>query len=173
MIETLENEDEINQQNRFQNIVPNEHNCENSFSQINFEKKESHLNYSQDQLSQPLAILNSVFYLIKKIGAGTSGAVYLSYSIEDPNRTLYAIKILPQTQSNSDFMNSCEVNYLSKITHKNILKVHYYGIGQIQMQNGSFHDFFLFLLDNSKNHRIFDEFLIKIFAVNLIKNSEF
>ena len=136
MIETLENEDEINQQNRFQNIVLNEHNCENSFSQINFEKKESHLNYSQDQLSPPIAILNSVFYLIKKIGAGTSGAVYLSYSIEDPKRTLYAIKILSQTENNFDFMNSCEVNYLSKIYHKNILKVHYHGIGQLQMQNG-------------------------------------
>ena len=66
MIETIENVDEINQQNRFQKIVPNEHNCENSISQINFGKKESHLNYSQDQLSPPIAILNSVFYLIKK-----------------------------------------------------------------------------------------------------------
>ena len=136
MIETLENVEDLTQQNRFQEIRKNDFNYGNEFSQLNNEKKESKFNYSPDQLSPPIAILNSVFYLIKKIGAGTSGAVYLSYSIEDPNRTLYAIKILPQTQSNSDFMNSCEVNYLSKITHKNILKVHYYGIGQIQMQNG-------------------------------------
>ena len=136
MIETLENVEDLTQQNRFQEIRKNDFNYGNEFSQLNNEKQESKFNYSPDQLSPPIAILNSVFYLIKKIGAGTSGAVYLSYSIEDPNRTLYAIKILPQTQSNSDFMNSCEVNYLSKITHKNILKVHYYGIGQIQMQNG-------------------------------------
>ena len=84
----------------------------------------------------PIAILNSEYYLIKKLGSDSSGFVYLSYSKLDPNKILYAIKLIPQTVSNFDFMNSCEVNYLSKINHKNILKIHLYGTGQLQYPNG-------------------------------------
>ena len=117
MLETIQqNFDQI----QFQNNQQKDCNCQYNMPKINLEKKETNLNSSQEQLCPPIAVLNSQFYLLKKIGAGSSGAVYLSYSKDDPKRNLYAIKILPQTEINSDFMNSCEVNYLSKINHKNI-----------------------------------------------------
>lgn len=60
---------------------------------------------------------------------------------------MYAIKILPQTEINSDFMNSCEVNYLSKINHKNILKIHSHGIGKLQLQNGFCQQVYYIIMD--------------------------
>ena len=144
MLETIQqNFDQI----QFQNIQQKDCNCQYNMPKINLEKKETNLNYSQEQLCPPIAVLNSQFYLLKKIGAGSSGAVYLSYSKDDPKRNLYAIKILPQTEINSDFMNSCEVNYLSKINHKNILKIHSHGIGKLQLQNGFCQQVYYIIMD--------------------------
>ena len=138
---------EENNQTLIKNIQQQNCNYQSGFPQLNLGKNESNLNNSTNQLCPPIAILNSQFYLIKKIGAGSSGAVYLSYTIEDPKRILYAIKIMPQTDSNSDFLNSSEVKYLSKINHKNILKVHYYGIGKLQLQNGLFQQVYYIIMD--------------------------
>ena len=122
---------EINQMN--ENNTPNDFrkinqrelntNCQYNIPQVNIDKSKLNSNYTHEQLYPqiPLGILNSKFYLIKKLGSGSSGVVFLSYSIEDSNKTLYAIKLIPQTNSNFDLMNSCEVNYLSKLNHKNIL----------------------------------------------------
>ena len=107
----------------------------------------SNQNSSKDQMFLPIAVLNSEYYLLKKLGSGSSGCVYLSYSKLDPNKTLYAIKLIPQTVSNFDFMNSCEVNYLSKINHKNILKVHLYGTGQLQYPNGLTQQVYYLIMD--------------------------
>ena len=107
----------------------------------------SNQNSSKEQMFLPIAVLNSEYYLLKKLGSGSSGCVYLSYSKLDQNKTLYAIKLIPKTVSNFDFMNSCEVNYLSKINHKNILKVHLYGTGQLQYPNGLTQQVYYIIMD--------------------------
>ena len=144
MLGTIPNE--INNQMNFQESKNREFNCQNDLQRLNLEKN-LFLNFSPEQLAPPIAILNSKFYLIKNIGSGSSGTVYLSYSIEDPKRTLYAIKIITQVINNLDFMNSYEINYLSKIDHKNILKVHSYGPGQVQLQNGFTQQVFYIIMD--------------------------
>ena len=80
--------------------------------------------------SQIIATLNSQFYLIKKIGKGAYGSVYLSYSIKDTNKlkNFYAIKIIEHKDQNGNFINDCEVNFLEKMNHKNILKVYVHGL---------------------------------------------
>ena len=146
MIETMQNE-ETEPQIEYLEMKQNEQICQNNLLKLNLERNKTYLNYSKEQLAPPIAVLNSHFYLIQKIGSGSSGSVFLSYSIKDPKRTLYATKIIPQTQSNSDFMDSCEVNYLSKIEHKNILKIHSHGIGQLQLQNGFLQQVYYIIMD--------------------------
>ena len=146
MMDTIQIQPNINQTMDYKNRIKSECNYSNDKSQ----EKILNSNYSQDQMSPPIAILNSKFFLIKKLGNGSSGTVYLSYSREDPNRTLYAIKIIPLTLPNfdiSNLANSCEVNFLSKMEHQNILKIHYHGIGPIQFQNGSVQQVYYIIMD--------------------------
>ena len=57
-----------------------------------------------------LGILNQDFCFIKNIGSGSSGSVYLAYSIYDKNiqKSLYAIKILDKIEENDDIIKSYE-----------------------------------------------------------------
>ena len=90
-------------------------------------------NYIQDSEKHILGVLNSEFNLIKVIGYGASGAVYLSYSIYDTNipKTLYAIKVIFNRDPNDNELD-CEVSYVEKMNHKNIIKVYGHGIGILQ-----------------------------------------
>ena len=69
--------------------------------------------YVTKSISQPkndiIGTLNSQFYLIKKIGHGASGTVFLSCAINDEKeqKTFYAIKILNPNNSNEYNINSC------------------------------------------------------------------
>ena len=93
-------------------------------SQFLQDKKEKIISASSIE-NQILAILNSQFYLINIIGKGSSGTVFLSYSIEDQKetKTLYAIKIINKKEPYDNCINNCEVDFLEKMNHKNILKV--------------------------------------------------
>ena len=90
-------------------------------------------NYIQDSEKHILGVLNSEFNLIKVIGHGASGAVYLSYSIYDTNipKTLYAIKVIFNRDPNDNELD-CEVSYVEKMNHKNIIKVYGHGYGILQ-----------------------------------------
>ena len=80
-----------------------------------------------------IGTLNNQFYLIEKIGEGSTGTVYLSYSINSrKEKDLYAIKIINQKDLNNKSINYNEVNFLEKINHKNILKIYEHGIGLLQ-----------------------------------------
>ena len=146
MMDTMQIQPNINQIMDYKNRTK----IECNYSTDKFEEKILNSNYSQEQLSPPIAILNSKFFLIKKLGNGSSGTVYLSYSREDPNKTLYAIKIIPLTLPNfdiSNLINSCEINFLSKVDHLNILKIHYHGIGPLQFQNGVVQQVYYIIMD--------------------------
>ena len=90
-------------------------------------------NYIQDSEKHILGVLNSEFNLIKVIGYGASGAVYLSYSIYDTNipKTLYAIKVIFNRDPNDNELD-CEASYVEKMNHKNIIKVYGHGYGILQ-----------------------------------------
>jgi serine/threonine protein kinase len=85
-----------------------------------------------------MGILNSEYYLIKKIGSGSSGLVYLSYSIYDKNipKTLYATKIMVKPEPNNSILDNSKINYLEKMNHKNIIKVYGHGFGVLQTSPG-------------------------------------
>ena len=92
----------------------------------------------QNLENQIIAILNEEFCLIKRIGKGSTGSVFLSYSLKDQkeSKTFYAIKIIEQKQTNNNYLNYCEVNFLEKMNHKNILKVYGHGLGILETPTG-------------------------------------
>ena len=86
------------------------------------------------------SILDSKFYLIKKIGQGSSGKVYLGCPKEtfhEPyeNIKYYSIKIMDREKIDLDVFKN-EINLLEKINHKNVLKIFAYGYGpKISLSN--------------------------------------
>ena len=109
--------------------------------------------YETESIPQPkndiIGTLNSQYYLIKKIGHGASGTVFLSYAINDEKeqKTLYAIKILNPSNSNENHINKCEVNFLENMNHKNILKVYGHGLGTLQLISGSTQKVYYIIMD--------------------------
>ena len=77
------------------------------------------------------SILDSKYYLIKKIGEGSFGKVYLgidTFSEKNDDIKYYSIKIMKMEKVDiKSFEN--EYKLLSKINHKNICKIFAYGSG--------------------------------------------
>ena len=107
---------------------PNKIFQKNDFQLELFQNKNEKMdnNYIQRSENQIMGILNSEYYLIKKIGSGSSGLVYLSYSIYDKNlpKTLYATKIMDKPEPNYKILENSRINYTEKMNHKNIIKVY-------------------------------------------------
>ena len=81
------------------------------------------------------SILDSKFYLTKKIGQGSSGKVYLGFpkeslvvAGENEEIKYYSIKIMDTEKIDLDIFKN-EINLLEKINHKNVLKIFAYGYG--------------------------------------------
>ena len=129
------------------------------FPTLKYQKTENQSQFLQDKkekiISAPsienqiLAILNSQFYLINIIGKGASGTVFLSYSIEDQKetKTLYAIKIINKKEPYDNCINNCEVDFLEKMNHKNILKVYGHGLGILKTPSGITQQVFYIIMD--------------------------
>ena len=107
---------------------PNKIFQKNQFQPELIQNKNEKMNNNSIQRSenQIMGILNSEYYLIKKIGSGSSGLVYLSYSIYDKNlpKTLYATKIMDKPEPNYKILENSRINYTEKMNHKNIIKVY-------------------------------------------------
>ena len=127
--------EDLKQKDVFSNNIIRKNQIE---SQLFQNKNENDNNSIKDSENQIIGILNSEFYLIKIIGSGSSGLVYLSYSIYDENipKTLYAIKIMDKPEPNNDINNNRKINYLEKMNHKNIIKVFGHGLGMLQTSQG-------------------------------------
>jgi serine/threonine protein kinase len=119
---------------------PNKIFQKNQFQPELFQRKNEKMGNNSIQGSeyQIMGILNSEYYLIKKIGSGSSGLVYLSYSIYDKNipKTLYATKIMDKPEPNNNILNNNRINYIEKMNHKNIIKVYGHGFGVLQTSPG-------------------------------------
>ena len=85
------------------------------------------------QILEPKAILDSKFYLIKKIGQGSSGKIYLgskkdSLDNKNDNMKYFSIKLMnAETIDLNAFKN--EIKLLKKINHRNVLKIYAYDYG--------------------------------------------
>ena len=85
------------------------------------------------QILEPKAILDSKFYLIKKIGQGSSGKIYLgskkeSLDNKNDNMKYFSIKLMnSETIDLNAFKN--EIKLLKKINHRNVLKIYAYDYG--------------------------------------------
>ena len=119
---------------------PNKIFQKNQFQPELIQNKNEKMNNNSIQRSenQIMGILNSEYYLIKKIGSGSSGLVYLSYSIYDKNlpKTLYATKIMDKPEPNYKILENSRINYTEKMNHKNIIKVYGHGLGVLQTSQG-------------------------------------
>ena len=115
----------------------------------NYHAEKEKLIFPPNVENQILGILNSQFYLIEIIGKGSSGVVFLSYSNQDQKeiKTLYAIKILNKKDPNNNFINNCEVEFLEKMNHKNILKVYGHGLGLLKTSSGLTQQVYYIIMD--------------------------
>ena len=85
------------------------------------------------QIKEFKSILDSEFYLIRKISESSSGKVYLGIqkdSLNIPNDDIpyYCIKIMNTEKINLNTFKN-EINLLKRINHKNIVKIIEYGYG--------------------------------------------
>ena len=86
------------------------------------------------QIHEFKSILDSNFYLIKKIGQGSSGKVYLGIHKDSLNNNqsniikYYSIKVMKPDKINLNMFKN-EIELLEKINHKNVLKIFAYGYG--------------------------------------------
>ena len=93
-------------------------------------------NNNNNQLSQILelkSILDSKYYLIKKIGQGSYGKVYLAVHKDylnylDDNINYVCIKVMNAEKIDLNAFKT-EIELLQKINHKNVLKIFAYGFG--------------------------------------------
>ena len=85
-------------------------------------------------LSEIKGIIDSKFYLLKKIGQGSSAKVYLGIFIDslksnDINQIqYYSIKVIDPLKMDIKMFKT-EVELLQSLNNENILKLYYYGIG--------------------------------------------
>ena len=107
------------------------------------------MNFYENSDDKAIAILNSKFYLIKLLGKGATGSVYLSYSFKEKSKekTFYAIKIIQQKDPNGNYINSCEVDFLEKMNHKNILKIYGHGLGILETSLGQKQQAYYIIMD--------------------------
>ena len=130
----IDNNIEENSNNNNNNLM-----SENYFSQKYKDNlfKENSFNINNNnqlfQILEPNAILDSKFYLIKKIGQGSSGKIYLgskkdSLDNKNDNIKYFSIKLMNSEKIDlNGFKN--EIKLLKKINHKNVLKIYAYGYG--------------------------------------------
>jgi len=91
--------------------------------------------YFSSIIPEPKSILDSKFYLLQKIGQGSSAKVYLGISkdsLEDNCASnqikYYSIKIMDPQKTDLNIFKT-EVKLLERINHDNILKIFAYGKG--------------------------------------------
>ena len=108
---------------------------QNMNSTINFNKHKLKNSNSKKNLKlKPLAILDNNYYLIKKLGKGSTSSVFLGFSPKDPNHKLYSFKLIKPSTINETLFKK-EVSILSNLNHKNILQIYESGESIIKKSN--------------------------------------
>ena len=108
----------------------------NEVSPNDLTKEETSLNISDNLITKNKeikSILDSKFYLIRKIGEGSSGKVYLgvqeeSLKVQSDCITYYSIKLMNKEKIDLDVFKN-EIELMEKVNHKNVCKIFAYGCG--------------------------------------------
>ena len=108
----------------------------NEVSPNDLTKEETSLNISDNLITKNKeikSILDSKFYLIRKIGEGSSGKVYLgvqeeSLKVQSDCITYYSIKLMNKEKIDLDVFKN-EIELMEKVHHKNVCKIFAYGCG--------------------------------------------
>lgn len=137
IIKEIENENIFESKNSLINKV-NE-NLKTEFnkslkSNTNFDSSE---NQDSNIKFEFIALLDQKYGLIKKIGEGSSGKVFLGYTLNNNKieKKFYSIKIFKSDKFNLQMFNS-EINLLESINHENVLHISEYGKGNKIKLNG-------------------------------------
>ena len=86
------------------------------------------------QLSEIKGIIDSKYYLLKKIGKGSSAKVYLAISKDSLNSNditqieYYSVKVIEPLKMDVNMFKK-EIYLLENLNHENILKIYSYGMG--------------------------------------------
>ena len=124
---------------RSNNIKPQE---------LNIQKQKS-INKKIFKKIKPLAILDNKYFLIKKLGKGSTATVYLGFAPKDPNHKLYSFKIISKEKI-SDELFKKEVKTLLNLNHKNILKIYHSGESIIKKQNNKIKEVYFIIEEYMK-----------------------
>ena len=148
MIKGIENENFFESKQSLINKV-------NEKSKIEFNKSlQSNTNFdsSENQNSNTsfefIAILDQKYGLIKKIGEGSSGKVFLGYPLNNNKieKKFYSIKIFKSDKFNLEMFNS-EINILESIKHENVLHISEYGKGNKMKINGKTKEVYYIIME--------------------------
>ena len=148
MIKEIENENFFESKQSLINKV-------NEKSKIEFNKSlQSNTNFdsSENQNSNTsfefIAILDQKYGLIKKIGEGSSGKVFLGYPLNNNKieKKFYSIKIFKSDKFNLEMFNS-EINLLESIKHENVLHISEYGKGNKMKINGKTKEVYYIIME--------------------------
>ena len=148
MIKGIENENFFESKQSLINKV-------NEKSKIEFNKSlQSNTNFdsSENQNSNTsfefIAILDQKYGLIKKIGEGSSGKVFLGYPLNNNKieKKFYSIKIFKSDKFNLEMFNS-EINLLESIKHENVLHISEYGKGNKMKINGKTKEVYYIIME--------------------------
>ena len=121
----IESKDEKNVNDKINNL-------KFDFFDKNFISEKNQINL---ELSQTKGIIDSKYYLLKKIGNGSSAKVYLGTSKEFLESTeinqikYFSIKVIDPEKTDINMFKK-EVELLQNLDHENILKIYSYGIGK-------------------------------------------
>ena len=97
------------------------------------DKYEKHSYEKYQTIKEVKSILDSEFYLIRKIGESSSGKVYLgihkdSLKEQSDDIIYYSVKIINKEKIDLNIFKN-EIELLKKINHKNVCKIFSYGCG--------------------------------------------
>ena len=114
-------------------------------SNINFDSSE---NQNSNTSFEFIAILDQKYGLIKKIGEGSSGKVFLGYPLNNNKieKKFYSIKIFKSDKFNLEMFNS-EINLLESIKHENVLHISEYGKGNKMKINGKTKEVYYIIME--------------------------
>ena len=114
-------------------------------SNINFDSSE---NQNSNTSFELIAILDQKYGLIKKLGEGSSGKVFLGYPLNNNKieKKFYSIKIFKSDKFNLEMFNS-EINLLESINHENVLHISEYGKGNKIKLNGKTKEVYYIIME--------------------------
>ena len=114
-------------------------------SNINFDSSE---NQNSNTSFEFIAIWDQKYGLIKKIGEGSSGKVFLGYPLNNNKieKKFYSIKIFKSDKFNLEMFNS-EINLLESIKHENVLHISEYGKGNKMKINGKTKEVYYIIME--------------------------